>query len=132
MDDAERAAVNQHFLSLFHPSPSPSTDPSLYTFSCLRSVALTVPSDNDSFVQQLFAYTPSRFPHLTTLDIGCESTEIDFLPLDVQLVCAHLPALTSLTLRCCSISGRSFMMLCSLPLLKLDCTDQCDVLMGRG
>ena len=129
VDDFERAAVNQHFLALFLPSPAAPAP--LCPFSSLHSMALTVPSDNVTFVQQLFASSPPRFPHLSTLDIGCESTERDLLPLDVQLLCGHLPALTSLTLRCCSISGRSFLQLCSLPLLKLDCTDQCDVLLDE-
>ena len=129
VDDDERAAVNAHFLALFDAAtPQPVVSPAC-TFPFLRSLALTVPSDNPYFLQRLFAHTPSRFPHLTTLDAGCESTETDLLRLDVQLLCNHAPALTSLTLRCCSIDGRSLRLLCSLPLLKLDCTDQVDALL---
>ena len=123
----ERTAVNRHFFHLLHPTFLPSSPP-LCAFPCLRSLAVTVPYDNPSFVQHLFASSPSWFPHLSTLDLGCESTEMgDLLPLDVRVLSRHLPSLTSLTLRSCAMGGRSFMTLCSMPLVKLDCTDQCDV-----
>ena len=127
VDEEEGAAVNNYFLAIFHPPPSIAAASSPYPFTALRSLSLTVPSENASFVRQLFAHCPSRFPTLTTLDIGCESTDDELLPLDVEPLCDYLPSLTSLSLRSCTITRRSFALLSSLPLVKLDCTDQCDV-----
>ena len=130
VSDAELPTIDHHLLALFHPSPSPRAAPFLPVFPSLRSFAITVSSHDESFMQRLFA-SSSYFPYLSKLDVSCESND-DVLPsLDVQPLCG-LPSLTSLTLRCCSISRRGFASLCALPLSKLDCTDQCDLVADEG